>query len=363
MRSRNFAFCIILMLFFVSSETLAAKTVEFRMANFFPSGSGQSIILSQFGKELENLTAGRIKITYYHGGSLLSGAAMFDGLVSGVADIGYSHIFYTPGIMPVIEAVALPLGYPNGWVGSHVINDFYDKFKPQEFNDVHILWFHSGGSFSIFTKQPVSKAEDLKGLVIRHVGRSAKVIKALGGSPAPTAMVEVYEAITKGVLDGVVLAPEGLQSWRLAEVIKYVTFAWQMGDCYPFFVAMNKKSYNKIPTELKPIFDCLVGVYRERVSLAWNGFDLSGANFGLKHGVKFITLPPEDVENWRQATKPIIEEYVKEMVDKKGYSETEVRLWIEFALERKKYWTDKQKEWGVRSVSGPEGVRSENLLQ
>ena len=46
------------------------------------------------------------------------------------------------------------------------------------------------------------KLEDLKGLTIRAPGICGDVIKALGGTPAPTPMPEVYEAISKGVIDG-----------------------------------------------------------------------------------------------------------------------------------------------------------------
>jgi len=33
-----------------------------------------------------------------------------------------------------MEAMELPLGFPNGWVGTFVANDFYDKFKPKEWD-------------------------------------------------------------------------------------------------------------------------------------------------------------------------------------------------------------------------------------
>ena len=62
-----------------------------------------------------------------------------------VSDIGNSHIGYTRGRFPVTEMLDLPVGYTSGFVCTHVKHDFYKKFKPKEWNDVHVLYFWSPG--------------------------------------------------------------------------------------------------------------------------------------------------------------------------------------------------------------------------
>lgn len=39
------------------------------------------------------------------------------------------------------EIMELPLGFPSAWIGGHVSNDFYEKFKPKEWNNYHPLAF------------------------------------------------------------------------------------------------------------------------------------------------------------------------------------------------------------------------------
>src|SRR3989304_9189325 len=110
----------------------AEKVINLKIANFFPPPSKQSKITQEFGEELERRSEGRIKVQYFAGGSLLTGPAMFKGIETGIADVGYSHVYYTPGRMPVSEGLGLPVGTPTGWVGGPAGNDFYEKYRPKE---------------------------------------------------------------------------------------------------------------------------------------------------------------------------------------------------------------------------------------
>ncbi|MFC1904633.1 TRAP transporter substrate-binding protein [Chloroflexota bacterium] len=336
--------------------------IELKVANFYPASASQSILLEEFCRELEKRTDNRVKVDYYADGSLLTSMAMFEGIVSGTADIGYSHVYYTPGRMPVTEVAGLPLGYPSAWVGSQALNDFYEQFKPKEWDEVKVLFMNTSNPSAIATaKKPVRKPEDLKGLTIRAPGLPGDVIKALGGSPDPTPMSEVYDAIAKGVLDGESSNLETLKSFNLAEVIKYSTSVWQITNPYPFYLIMNKDSYAKLPADIKGTFDTLVGEYKERNILMWNSIDFIGKAAGLEQGVEFIELTPSEAAKFKAAVEPVIDDYTKAMVDK-GYSEAEVKGWIEFLQERIDYWTVQQIQLRIPSAAGPPEVRPEAIL-
>jgi TRAP-type C4-dicarboxylate transport system substrate-binding protein len=339
----------------------SAKEIRLKVAQYFPPPSFQSKVLEEFCRDLEKRTDGAVKVDYYAGGSLLKASAMFDGVVSGIADIGYSHVYYTAGRMPVTEAAGLPLGYPSAWVASQALNDFYREFKPKEFDKVKVLWLNTSPNSAIATaSKPIRKLEDLKGLTIRAPGQAGEVIKALGGTPAPTPMMEVYDAISKGVIDGEASNFETLFAFKFAEVVKYTTSVWEINNPFPFYLVMNKNSYNQLPPDIRAIFDTLVGEYKERYILMWNSIDFVGKNFGLSKGVEFIELPPSELPRWQAAVEPVIDDYVKRLVGK-GFSESEVRGWIKFLRERSDYWTKKQITLRIPSAAGPPEVRPEAL--
>lgn len=340
-----------------------AQIVKLRVATYFPPPSSQAKLLEEFCRELEMRTKGQIKVDFFPGGSLVSPVATFDSLVSGVVDIGYSHVYYTPGKMPVTEAVGLPLAYPSSYVSNQVINDFYQQFKPKEFDAIKILWMSTSPPTAIATsKKPIRKLEDLKGLTIRAPGMAGVVLKALGATPAPTPMPEVYDAISKGVIDGEASNFETLRTFRFAEVVKYSTAAWQISHPFPFYLGMNKDSYRKLPAEIKPIFDTLVGEYKEQYVLMWNAVDFAGKEYGVEKGVEFIELSKDEMARWKAAVEPVIESYVKNMVSK-GYSETEVRGWVKFLRDRIDFWTKKQIALRIPSPSGPLEMKPEVLFK
>jgi len=311
-----------------------------------------------FIAEVEALTNGRVKFDYFAGGSLVTAPAMFEGVLTGIADIGLSHVEYSPGRMPVTEVCDMPLGYPSSWVAHHAINDFVLHFKPKEWDDVQVLWMHASNPSLVICKEPVRKLEDLKGLTIRAPGRPGDVLKALGGTPVPTPMMEVYDSIAKGVIQGVFTPYETLKTFKFAEVVDYTTVCWHVGNTYAFYVVMNKDSYNKLKLvpDVKEIFDYLCGVHNERFAVGWNKIDFDGKEWSEELGLEFIELSPAEAARWVEAAAPVIDNYVAEMVGK-GYSEAEVRGWIKFLRERIEYWTARQIDLRIPSPTGPDEMR------
>lgn len=339
-----------------------AQVINLKIANFFPPPSKQSKIVQEFGEELERRSGGKIKVQYFAGGSLLTGPNMFKGIESGIADVGYSHVYYTPGRMPVSEGIGLPVGIPTGWVGAHVGNDFYQRIKPKEFGGVKVLAIHANGPSMVISKRPVAKLEDMKGLTIRAPGIAGEIAKALGGTPTPTPMMEVYDSISKGVNEAVWGPYEVLKTFRFAEVAKSVTLNWQIGASFPFYMAMNRKSYDRLPPDLKSLVDVMSGEYQERFALMWNEIDLEGLAFAREKGVKYLELSEQEAARWQKAVEPVIADWTKS-IGTKGYKEADAKGWVAFMRERIKYWTAKQIEYKIPSPTGPAEVRPEALAK
>jgi TRAP-type C4-dicarboxylate transport system substrate-binding protein len=338
------------------------KVIELKFSNFFPPVGKQALIGQEFIGEIEKRTAGRVKITYYPGGTLLAAPAIIDGIIKGITDMGYTNIEYNPGRFPVTEVCDMPLGYPSAWVAAQCINDFYQTFKPKEWDVVHPLWFNGSNPSLVICRKPVRKLEDMKGLIIRAPGRPGDVVKALGGTPASTPMVETYEAISKGVNDGVFAPYETLKTFKFGEVVKYTTISWQIGNTYAFYVAMNKDTWNKLPPDIQAIFTEVSGMFREKYALMWNSIDFEGLDFAKAKGVELIELSPEEAARWKIAANAATDGYVKDMVGK-GYKEDEIKGWINFLQDRIDYWTKKQIEWRIPSPTGPKEMRPESILR
>lgn len=225
----------------------AQDVVKLKAANYLPPMHKMSLLTQWFCDEVKKRTNGKVEITYYPGGTRLSPVKMYVGITTGIADIGFSHTAYTRGRFPVTEVLDLPQGYPSGYVAVQVSNDFYQRYTPAEWDNVHVLYFASSAPLVLHTnKKPVRTMEDLSGLKIRATGQMAEVLKALGGSPVPLQMPDVYDALRRGVIDGVTVDLSPLKYWKFSEVVKYTTLSWPLGTTYCFYFCNQQEQMEPI---------------------------------------------------------------------------------------------------------------------
>ncbi len=304
--------------FFLSGSNAAvAKSIELCYANFFPPTHVQAKLGESWAKEVEKRTNGKVKITYYPGGSLLKGPKMYDGIRMGITDIGMSVFAYSRGVFPTMEAFDLPLGYVSGRSNTFIINDFYNKFKPKELSKVKVLYLHAHGPGLLLTKKPVSTLEELKGLKVRVMGSGAKEAEALGAVPVSMGMGAVYEALQKGVVDASFSPVEVLKGWKQAEVIKYIVDCFSVSYSHGFYVCMNLDKWNALPKDVQEVMELVSLEWIGRHGMAWDMSDAEGRSYGLSLGNKVITLSDNESARWAEAVKPVIAGYV-EMAKEKG---------------------------------------------
>jgi TRAP-type C4-dicarboxylate transport system substrate-binding protein len=351
MRKKLFSgFGVAVFVLFAGQMCLAAETIKLKYSNFFPPVAGVSGLVDQFCEDVNKRTEGRVEISSYHGGTLLSGPRTFDGVVQGISDIGLSNTAYTRGRFPVSEVLELPLGFSSAYVSGHVCNDFLRKFEAKEWGMVHVMHYFSPGPFVIQTiNKPIKTLEDLKGLKIRAPGMLAEITKSLGATPMPLEMIDVYEALRRGVLDGILTGLEPMKSFKIGEVLKYVTLSSSVGSAAVFFVVMNKDKWNSLPADVKKVLDDEVERYKDKFLRVLDDGDADGLNFFKSNGGQTVTLSNDEYLKWSKAVQPVIMNYRKDMISK-GYSGEEIDSYVNFIKERIEYWKKIQKDRKIESV-------------
>lgn len=294
--------------------------IKLTYSNFFPPTHIQSKLAESWSKEVEKRTSGRIQIEYYAGQTLTKARQCYDGVVTGLSDLGFSVLAYTRGRFPVMAAVDLPLGYVSGKAATKVVNAVYNRFKPKELMDTQVMYLHAHGPGLLHTSgKPVRKIEDIRGLKIRSHGTSAKVVKALGGTPVPKPMPETYQMLQKGVVDGAVYPFEANKGWKLGEVTDYATAAFSAAYSTSFFVVMNKDKWKLIPADDQRIIEGINREWAEKHGQAWDESDMAGIQFILSLGNDILGIDKDEAARWKKAVAPIIDDFVKGM-KKKGFS-------------------------------------------
>jgi len=234
---------------------VAADAIKLKYANFPPAPTFPCVQMERWKTEVEKRTGGKVVVQTFPGGTLLDAKNMIDGVIAGTADIGCLSMAYQPGRFMVTNATSLPFGIPNARVGSLVLWDLYEKYKPQEFAGVKVLAMFTTAPNNIMSTVAVKNLEDIKGLDLRASGGAAQVLSAWGANPVGMPMPETVEALQKGVVKGLFSSLEVMKDFKFAETCKYVTMTET--SIYPFTVIMNMKSWEALPTDVKKVFDDL----------------------------------------------------------------------------------------------------------
>lgn len=323
MKKNILLFCLItalgIALVLPGAAKVEAAPIKLTFSIFFPPTHGQTKAAENWAKEIEKQTNGQVQIAIFPAGTLTKAPQCYDGVVKGISDLGFSLFAYTRGRFPVMAAVDLPMGYPNGKVASRVAQEFAKVFNPKELHDVKVLYLHAHGPGLLHTKKPVKKLEDLKGMKIRATGLSAKVVEALGGVPVAMPQGGTYEALQKGVVEGTFGPMEVLKGWKQAEVVKYTTECYGVGYTTTFFIVMNLDKWNALPDDIKKIFDEVSEKYVNVHGEVWDSTDVEGLKYTQKLGNEIITLTTEENARWRKAVEPVINNFINNTPDGKMY--------------------------------------------
>lgn len=311
--SKLASFTIAAILTGILFSTAAFGQTKLNYSIFFPAPHKNSVLATEWGKEIEKRTNGKVQVTMFYGGTLTPPDKCYDGVVKGISDIGMSVLSYTMGKFPLSEVLDLPLGSKSAAAATRLVNDYYNKFKPKEMDEVQIMYLHAHGPAFVHNKlKAVSRLEDLKGMKIRGTGTTGKIVNHLGATAVGMPMPETYDAISRGVADGVVCPIEALQGWKLGEVVKFTTQNFGSAYNLSFFVAMNKGKWNSLSPSVQKIIQQVNEEWIVKTGQGWDDIDKAGSDFYQKLGGKITTLSKDEDARWAKAVQPMFDEYVKE---------------------------------------------------
>ncbi|MGP4014253.1 TRAP transporter substrate-binding protein [Saccharopolyspora sp. 5N708] len=174
---------------------------------------------------------GGFSFDVYNSGTLLGAEELVPGLLGGVVDVVFQTSSYVSSSFPVLGCLELPFttedfrkhrraADPDGPV-SAVINERLAR------QNMRVLGGMPTGFEYLWTiNRPILRPADVRGLRLRVAGEiEGETVKALGGAPVFMGSAEVYQALERGTIDGMMSYLGTVVSRDLQEIIRYGTAA------------------------------------------------------------------------------------------------------------------------------------------
>ncbi len=213
---------------------------------------------------VERRSGGALRIRASWSGTLLSADHSMIELRHGVADIGLITPIYVKGGVHLIRTQS---GF---YSGADTVPKQLALYRcmaaaspqyAQELQGLHVLAVQGGVLPGVITRtKPIATLDDLRGLRLRAPTELLSVLQNLGADPVSMPMGEVYSALAKGVIDGVVAPVDTFKSMHFAEVAGYYTALAVPRGAYPAR-AMSQRRWLLLTDAQRAVLDEGVAVW------------------------------------------------------------------------------------------------------
>jgi TRAP-type C4-dicarboxylate transport system substrate-binding protein len=246
---------------------------------------------------VEKQSGGSLKIKALWSGALISSEQSMLEIRHGVADIGLITPIYVRGGAHLLRVQAGFYGGAETYEQQVAVYRCLAELSPQyarELEGLKILAVQGGSLPGVLTRDhPVRCLEDLKGLRIRVPTELLRVMRDLGADAVSMAMSDVYSALAKGVLDGVVAPVDTLKSLHFGEVASYYTRLKVPRGAYPAR-AMGLRCWQSLSNANRAALEAAIPVWEAAMAKETRAAEAEGEAEGRRLGVDFIDIASEE---------------------------------------------------------------------
>lgn len=210
---------------------------------------------------VEKKTGGKVKVKRFMGGALGGPLEQLGLVSSGAVDLIALHADQFPQQLPLHQIINTEQlckseqGLANVVALTKEIPETRAVLEAeQKKNNIKILSWHVQGVTGITTRFKATSLDDLKGKKVSVVaGFQRKVFKEMGWIPVNVQIPELYEALSRGVIDAIFMATAAVLPLKWNEVGKtHLYFDEHVVLSQP--ITFNIKSWNKLPADVQKAF-------------------------------------------------------------------------------------------------------------
>jgi TRAP-type C4-dicarboxylate transport system substrate-binding protein len=249
---------------------------------------------------VEQRSGGRLRIQPYWSGSVLSSEHSMTEIRHGVVDIGLITPIYARGGAHLIHVQAAFYAGLTTIPQQVALYRCLERADPQfghELEGLKVLAVQGGNLPGIVTRnRALHTLDDLQGLRLRAPAELLEVLRRFGADPVEMPMGEVYSALAKGVLDGVVAPADTLRSLHFAEVAHYFYTISVPRGAYAAR-AIGLRRWQSLSVEQREILDESVAVWERELDEQLRRAQVAGEIAGHERQVTFTS--PSDADNRR----------------------------------------------------------------
>jgi TRAP-type C4-dicarboxylate transport system substrate-binding protein len=275
----------------------------------------QTGAMEPFIEQVAEATDGTVTIEVVPAAGLGPAPATYENTVIGAQDMGWALHGYTPGRFPLTGIIEMPFMFESATDATEALWTLYEEFPAlqEEYSDVHVLALFTHDAGQLWTSgDPVTSADDVEGRTLRAPGpMQEQLITELGGSPVGLPSPELFDALERGVIEGLMIAHSGVDSFNLYDVLDHGLEC----NCYVAaqFLVASQDAWARLSPEQQEAIDEIAG--RELSLRAAEVYDAEFEAVEEKlrdEGIEVTPLEGEAREQWHAAGDEVAQAWIDE---------------------------------------------------
>jgi TRAP-type C4-dicarboxylate transport system substrate-binding protein len=261
-------------------------------------------------KWIEQRSGGRLRIQPYWSSSVLSSEHSMVELRHGVVDVGLITPIYARGgahLIHVQAAYYAGLTTIPQQVALYRCLERADAQFGRELEGLEVLAVQGGNLPGIVTRtRPIHTLDDLRGLRLRAPAELLEVLRRFGADPVDMPMGEVYSALAKGVLDGVIAPADTLRSLHFAEVAHQFNTLRVPRGAYAAR-AIGLRRWQSLTDEQRAILREGIAVWEHALDEQLRHAEIAGVAAGHESGMVFTAPSAADSARFLEVYNEVAE--------------------------------------------------------
>ncbi|MCL1828132.1 MAG: TRAP transporter substrate-binding protein DctP [Oscillospiraceae bacterium] len=273
-------------------------------------------------------SGGALELKIYADGTLLAFDDTFQGVSTGVADIGWIAPANIDSNLPLNRVFSMTYPYVPGdiFVQRNSILEAYDKI-PQlseelaKFNLVLLDAQTCSPCVVATNKTSVRTMNDIRGLKLNTIGIASDYFASLGAAAVTISAGDYYLSMERGVIDGMYDGVTTFHTFQMMSLVNNIlvfgsenksntSIVNGMSAC-PNPTVMNLDTWSKLSPEQQALLKNSIAFGVEQVTMTIYDADTKKAIKEFEDsGVVFTFLEGNDLKPWVEAQAPVLQQWI-----------------------------------------------------
>ena len=348
---------LLLMGFTICEGAEAPKAKELKWALFFPETAYQGPVTKKLRDDIETFTHGSVKPKLYWVGQIAETKDLPDLCRTGAVDMASTAPVYTTTIFPLNSALQMfPVVFKSPeqatytWRG--LLRDFPEIQEEYAKQNQYCLNRTCLSLYRTLSRKPIRHLADFKGVKIRTFPGKycSEWMKSVGAININFPLSEIYEALMRRVGDAVVVNSQYIESLKLYEVAKYVSF--EFGTIVAWQTTINLDVWNSFTPEIKEAFTRAATEFGARDLELNLTTENKSTEFVKQKGVQFIKIDQKEQKTFLDkggdpwgGTGGLKDTLVNDLKVDAAVADRFIKRWRELNDEYEKRYASTGKKW------------------